>query len=119
MCRRALRPDSDDVRAKAPVLLVAAVAATVLTGCRLTSVKDSPVSLAGVRDAYVVSGTAERPASDGTKLAKGDRVRTGPSGAATLLVRDRRVVLGGATEVTVPDGATVDLARGALLVDRR
>jgi hypothetical protein len=107
------------VRAKAPVLVVAALAAGVLTGCRFTSVKDSPVSLSSVRDAVVVNGSGSRPAADGQRLAKGDRVRTGSDGAATLVVRDRRVVLGASTEVAVPDGATVELARGALLVDHR
>jgi hypothetical protein len=52
-------------------------------------------------------------------LEKGDHVRTGAAGTATLVVRDRRVVLGAATKVRVPDGATLELDRGALLVDRR
>ena len=109
-----------DVARKVPLLLpVVALAAATLTGCSLGSVRDEEVSLAGVRDAVVVSGGAERTASDGTSLKKGDRVRTGPSGSATLVVRDRRVLLAPATEVVVPDGATVDLARGAVLVDRR
>ena len=103
-----------------PLIAVsAALAAGVLTGCNVGSVRDADVSLAGVRDAVVVSGGTERTASDGTKLGKGDRVRTGKSGSATLVVRDRRVVLAASTEVVVPDGATVELARGALLVDRR
>lgn len=101
------------------MLCAVALAAATLSGCNLGSVRDEEVSLSAVRDAVVVSGGAERPAADGASLRKGDRVRTGPSGSATLVVRDRRVVLAPATEVVVPDGATVDLARGAVLVDRR
>lgn len=120
MCSRAFRPDSGEVVRTVPSALVtAALAAGVLTGCNVGSVRDEDVSLAGVRDAVVVSGGTERTASDGAKLGKGDRVRTGKSGSATLVVRDRRVVLAASTEVVVPDGATVELARGGLLVDRR
>lgn len=100
-------------------LVAVALAATLLTGCSLTSVRDEPVALDGVRDAYVLTSSGERPAANGATLGKGDTVRTGPGGSATLVVRDRRVVLGGDTTVTVPDGASVALSRGALLVDRR
>lgn len=100
-------------------LLAAALAATALTGCNLTSVKDEKVALRAVRNAVVVSAGAERPARDGDTLAKGDEVRTKSGGTVTLVVRDRRVVLGGATSVRVPDGASLDLTRGAVLVDRR
>jgi len=100
-------------------LLAAVLAATALTGCSLTSVKDEKVALQGVRDAVVLSAGTERPARDGDTLAKGDEVRTKAGGTVTLVVRDRRVVLGGATSVRVPDGATLDLTRGAVLVDRR
>ena len=99
-------------------LVAAGLAAAALTGCS-SSVRDEKVTLAGVRDAYVVTASGDRPLTDGETLGKGDRVRTGSSGTATLVVRERRVVLGGATEVTVPDGASIDLAKGALLVDRR
>jgi hypothetical protein len=100
------------------VAAVACLAAT-LTGCSLTPVKDQPVTLSGVRAAVVVSGGTERPATDGAHLRKGDRVRTAPGGSATLTVRDRRVVLGESTDVVVPDGATVSLIGGSLLVDHR
>ncbi|HEV2888851.1 MAG TPA: hypothetical protein VGX28_00585 [Frankiaceae bacterium] len=99
-----------------------AVAAALLAAAGLTAcsdVRDEDVTLAGVRDAVVVSGGSERAAAEGAKLGKGDRVRTGASGSATLVVRDRRVLLAPSTEVVVPDGASVDLARGALLVDHR
>ncbi|HEX8001559.1 MAG TPA: hypothetical protein VF519_02575 [Mycobacteriales bacterium] len=106
------------VRKVAPVLGAAAlVAAASLTAC--SDVRDETVTLSGVRDAVVVSGGTERTASDGAELRKGDRVRTGTGGTATLVVRDRRVLLAGSTEVAVPDGATVELARGGLLVDHR
>jgi hypothetical protein len=99
--------------------LAAGCVALSLSGCG-SSVADSAVTLTGVRDAYVVPVTgAERPASDGQKLGKGDRVRTGAAGTATLGVRGRLVVLGPATEVGAPDGATVVLSRGSVLVDRR
>jgi hypothetical protein len=100
-------------------LVAAVLAATALTGCNLTSVKDEKVALRAVKDAVVLSAGAERPARDGDTLAKGDEVRTRSGGTVTLVVRDRRVVLGGATSVRVPDGATLDLTRGAVLVDRR
>jgi hypothetical protein len=102
----------------AGVTLLGCVALS-LTGCGFRSVSDEPVTLDAVRGAVVVSGGTERAAADGAKLGKGDRVRTGATGTATLVVRGRRVVLGGGTDVTVPDGATVDLTTGALLVDRR
>jgi hypothetical protein len=118
-----LVPMMTDVARKFPgpaaALLAAGVVSMALTGCRFTAVKDAPVSLAAVRDAVVVSSSGERPAVEGARLAKGDRVRTAPDGTATLVVRDRRIVLGAATDVTVVDGATVGLAKGALLVDRR
>ncbi|HEU0131317.1 MAG TPA: hypothetical protein VFQ85_10060 [Mycobacteriales bacterium] len=97
---------------------VAACVVAALTGCG-RDVRDEAVALSGVRDAVVVSGGATRAAVDGEKLRKGDRVRTGKAGTATLAVRGRRVVLGGGTDVVVPDGASVDLARGDLLVDHR
>lgn len=90
-----------------------------LTGCRFTAVKDEPVTLTGVRDAVVVSGGSEHAAVEGARLGKGDTVRTGSAGAATLVVRGRKVRLGAATTVKVPDGATLSLAHGSLLVDRR
>jgi hypothetical protein len=118
MCSRAFRPDHDDVVRKVPLAVAAALlAAAGLTAC--SDVRDEDVTLAGVRDAVVVSGGSERAAAEGAKLGKGDRVRTGASGSATLVVRDRRVLLAPSTEVVVPDGASVDLARGALLVDHR
>lgn len=101
------------------VLVTAGLAAATLTGCSFTSVADEAVKLTDARNAYVVSGGAERPASSGATLGKGDRVGTRTGGSVTLVVRDRRVVLGGSTEVVVPDGANIDLTRGALLVDRR
>jgi hypothetical protein len=102
------------------VLAAALLVGAVLTGCSLSSVKDEKVALAGVRDAVVVTdGGAERAAADGDILAKGATVRTRAGGTASLVVRGRRVVLGGDTEVTVHDGATVELGGGALLVDRR
>lgn len=104
---------------RAAACLAAGLVAATLTGCQLTSVKDEGVRLAGVRDAFVRTGATERPATDGETLKKGDRVRTATGGTVTLAVRERKVVLGGDTHVTVPDGATVELARGALLVDRR
>ena len=104
--------------ARLGLLGCAALVATSLTACG-GDVRDEDVRLADVRDAVVVSGSSSRPAADGDTLRKGDHVRTGESGTATLVVRDRRVVLGGGTDIGVPDGATVDLARGAVLVDRR
>jgi len=114
-----LGPDHDDVVRNVSSALAAALVAAGLTACGGGNVRDEEVSLAAVRDAVVVSGGAERGASEGLVLKKGDRVRTGRDGSATLVVRDRTVVLAASTEVVVPDGATVDLARGALLVDRR
>ena len=90
-----------------------------LPGCGSGSVEDETVVLRDAKNAFVVSGGSQRPAQDGDELAKSDVVRTREDGTVTLVVRDRRVVLGGDTDVTVPDGATVDLQRGALLVDRR
>lgn len=101
----------------------AASFATALLAVSLTAcgepVKDVTVVLTDVRDAFVLSGSSQRPARDGEKLAKNDVVRTRAGGTAALVVRERKVVLGGDTDVTVPDGATVQLDRGALLVDRR
>lgn len=124
MRRRVRSPDSSVVTGKMPrgglvaAALAAGCVALSLTGCG-SSVADEAVRLSGVRDAVVVSGGTERPATDGQQLGKGDRVRTGPHGTATLGVRGRLVVLAGATEVGAPDGATVDLTRGSVLVDRR
>jgi hypothetical protein len=119
MCSGPLGPDHDDVVRNVSSALAAALVAVGLGACGGANVRDEEVSLAAVRDAVVVSGGAERGASDGATLKKGDRVRTGSAGSATLVVRDRKIVLAASTEVVVPDGATVDLARGALLVDRR
>ncbi len=119
---QAERTDSGEVArmsaGRAAALVAAGLVAATLTACS-SSVSDEDVRLVGVRDAYVRSGATERPAAEGEKLAKGDRVRTAEGGAVTLTVRDRKVTLGGDTHVAVPDGATVELARGALLVDRR
>ena len=100
-------------------LLAVALATTAVTGCSVTAVKDEAVVLTDVRGAYVTSDDGERPATDGQRLEKGDTVHTDADGTATLVVRDRRVVLDGRTNVTVPDGASVQLSRGILLVDRR
>src|SRR3954451_19712596 len=112
---RCVRTDHGVVARMLPLpgpLLAAACVAFSLTGCG-SSVADVPVALADVRAAVVVTGTSERPAANGGHLRKGDRVRTAAGGTATLVVRGRRVVLGGTTEVGVPDGATVELDRGA------
>lgn len=120
MGRRALRPDHDVVARILPTAaLAAACAASALAGCGFTAVKDEPVTLVSVSGAYVFSGSERHVARDGEHLRKGDLVRTAPGGAATLVVRDRRVLLAAESDVTVPDGATVELGKGALLVDRR
>jgi hypothetical protein len=106
-------------RGPGAVLLAAGCAALSLTGCRFTAVKDEPVALADVRNAFVVSNGTEHPAVDGAHLRKGEGIRTDRGGTATLLVRGRRVVLGAVTDVTVPDGASVSLGHGSVLVDRR
>jgi hypothetical protein len=88
--------------------------------CTGESVRDADVVLSDVRSATVVSSDgSSHQARDGERLRRDDRVRTDPGGAATLTVRSRRVLLGKDTEVTVPDGARLTLARGTLLVDRR
>lgn len=109
----------DVPRIRAGAALATVLVAAVLTGCQFTSVKDEAVELVDASNAFVVSGGTERPARSGDSLGKGDGVLTRAGGRVTLEVRDRRVVLGADTQVVVPDGETVDLARGALLVDRR
>ena len=100
--------------------IAAGLVAVALPACGATPLRDEPVVLSDVRNAWVVSGGTRRPAAAGEKLAKRDLVRTDADGTVTLVVRQRRVVLGGATDAVVPDGATVELVgTGALLVDRR
>jgi hypothetical protein len=99
-------------------ILAAAVLLAGMTACG-SSVANRTVTLADVRSASVVSGGSSHPAANGEKLRKGDRVRTASGGSAALVVGGRRVVLGSATDALVPDGASVRLDKGSLLVDHR
>jgi hypothetical protein len=83
-------------------------------------VADSPVRLSALRAVSVVGADGTiRDVGDGDTLRRGDRVRTGRDGSAVLTVERRRVVLAGDTEVVVPDGASLDVRRGSVLLDRR
>jgi hypothetical protein len=119
MRSRDSRPDHDVVARMLPSgVAVAACLAATLTGCG-RDVRDERVALADVAATTVLSGSSSHAAADGEHLRKGDRLRTASGGHVTLVVRGRRVLVGGASEVAVPDGATVALTRGALLVDHR
>ncbi|HVE98911.1 MAG TPA: hypothetical protein VNA12_07005 [Mycobacteriales bacterium] len=81
--------------------------------------RDAEVVLRDAVDVTVSSGTTRRAGVPGESLPPGATVSTGAAGSATLDVRDRLVRLAAATAVGVPDGATVQLTRGSILVDRR
>ena len=98
----------------------AVLVAGLLAGCSGGDPRDAAVVLSGVRAATVTSAAGSVvPARDGMRLSDRDRVTTAANGAATLTARDRQVLLAGATEVTVPDGASLEVRKGSVLVDRR
>ena len=78
-----------------------------------------PVVLSQLHDVRVVRGGESHVPAEGEQLRGGDRVITGPNGGAVMSVGRRRVVLDRVTEVVVPDGGVVSIARGSMLVDRR
>lgn len=82
-------------------------------------VRGADVVLSEAVDVTVVLGGVSRPGVVGESVPRGAVVATGPAGAATLDVRDRLVRLGIDTTVDVPDGATLQIRRGRILVDRR
>lgn len=83
-------------------------------------VADLPVRLSSLRAVTVVSADGSvRSVDDGDTLRRGDTVRTGPDGSAVMTVERRRVVLAEESEVVVPDGASLDVRRGSVLLDRR
>jgi uncharacterized membrane protein YgcG len=100
-----------------PLLAVALIASTMVTGCG-SSLAAATTTLAGVTDARVVhsDGTVVG-AIDGLRLHRGDVVRTGPAGRAELHTRGRVVYEGSDAAVQVLDGARSDLRHGAVVVD--
>src|SRR5438067_3442143 len=104
-------------RAGAPLVGVALLASTVVTGCG-SSLAAATTTLAGVSDARVVHADGVVvSAVDGLRLHRGDLVRTGPDGRAELRTRGRVVYVGSDASVQVLDGARSDLRHGAVVVD--
>lgn len=109
------RPTTAVALAAVMTLLVAGAA-----GCSRGDARSAQHVLDSATDVTVVEPDGRsRPGVAGERLARGSSVLTGTAGSAALEVRGRRVLLAGDTVVTVPDGATVDVRRGRVLVDRR
>lgn len=90
------------------------------TACSRSDARSAHQILAEAVNATVheVDGRS-RPGVRGERLRRGASVATDATGSATLEVDGRRVLLAPATVVRIIDGATVDVRRGRLLVDRR
>lgn len=106
------------------VIAVLVVLSLVTGGWRVWSAEgdlvDAAVVLRVAQGTTIAApGRAPRPGVVGESLAKGSTVSTDATGRAELDVRGRRLRLAPDTTVGVPDGATADLLRGAVLVDRR
>jgi hypothetical protein len=101
-------------------LVAALVSAVGAAGCSRDNARSAQQVLESPADVTVVEpGGRTRPGVAGERLPRGSSVVTGAAGSAALAVQGRRVLLAGDTVVTVPDGATVDVRRGRVLVDRR
>ncbi len=115
-----LRPTRQGARVGAGLVVGGLLLSVATTACTRTSVKDAAVVVSEPTAATVIDKSgAAHPARDGEQLRRGDRVRTENDGRVILTVRSRRVLLGEDTDVIVPDGASVELTGGELLVDRR
>jgi hypothetical protein len=94
--------------------------AVVVLGRTGPDIAALPVRLVMAEAVTLVSSDgSRRPGVTGSELRRGERVETAPGGAATLAVAERQVRLAAETTVVVPDGASVRLQAGRLLVDRR
>jgi hypothetical protein len=105
------------------VALVAAGAATALLASLLVAAlrpgtAEAATTLAeATRAVVVLPDGATRSAEVGAEVPRGATVRTDGAGAAVLRTRDRDVLLGASTAVTVLDGARQRLDRGLVMVD--
>ena len=110
------RPDAGwvaAVSASLALVLLSGVAVAVLQGG--TASADTVLARGAGAVLELPDGT-ERPAVEGETVPRGATLRAGVTGAR-LDTRDREVHLGGATAVTVVDGASQELREGFVLVD--
>lgn len=110
------RPDAGwvaVVSASLGLVLLSGVAVAVLQG---STARADTVLARGAGAVLELPDGTERPAVEGETVPRGTTVRAGVTGAR-LDTRDREVHLGGATAVTVVDGAAQELRGGFVLVD--